>query len=311
MPIVQPYEIKADKVTLKALIYGQPGIGKSTLALSMPRPLLIDADGGVLRVQAQHRVPTLQVRNYQEILDELTPKNLEPYDTLVFDTAGKLLDYINAHIVMLDPKNGTRNGNLSMQGWGVRAYTFENLVKSASTMGKHLVFVAHEKEDRNGDTRVVRPDFGGGKAGGDLIKDLDLVGYMEAIGKRRTICFAPSEQYYAKNAASIDDVVMIPDLKEKGAENNFLTTILERHKAALNEECGQVSEYNALMDAIGKDIAAVTNAEEANTLIKKLGKMEHIWDSRERGWKLLKEAAKALGLGYAKESGFTAKTEAA
>ena len=33
--------------TIKALVYGQPGLGKSTLALSTPNPVLFDFDGGV------------------------------------------------------------------------------------------------------------------------------------------------------------------------------------------------------------------------------------------------------------------------
>ena len=33
--------------TIMMLVYGQPGIGKSTMALSAPNPVLFDFDGGV------------------------------------------------------------------------------------------------------------------------------------------------------------------------------------------------------------------------------------------------------------------------
>ena len=36
--------------TVKMMIYGQAGMGKTTLALSMPRPLLFDFDNGVKRL---------------------------------------------------------------------------------------------------------------------------------------------------------------------------------------------------------------------------------------------------------------------
>lgn len=39
--IKKPNELQVKK-TLSALIYGQPGMGKTTLALSSPHPLLLD-----------------------------------------------------------------------------------------------------------------------------------------------------------------------------------------------------------------------------------------------------------------------------
>ena len=36
--------------TVKMMIYGQAGTGKSTLALSTPKPLLLDFDNGVKRI---------------------------------------------------------------------------------------------------------------------------------------------------------------------------------------------------------------------------------------------------------------------
>ena len=58
--IKKPNEL-AVKPTWSALIYGQPGMGKTTLALSAPLPLLLDFDGGVHRVNAAHRVDTVQI----------------------------------------------------------------------------------------------------------------------------------------------------------------------------------------------------------------------------------------------------------
>ena len=43
--IKKPYELTFQP-KIKALIYGEPGTGKTTLALSAPNPLLIDCDGG-------------------------------------------------------------------------------------------------------------------------------------------------------------------------------------------------------------------------------------------------------------------------
>ena len=54
--ILTPEKMDFSKQTFSAIIYGSPGIGKTTLACSAPRPLLIDFDRGVSRVRADHRV---------------------------------------------------------------------------------------------------------------------------------------------------------------------------------------------------------------------------------------------------------------
>ena len=51
------------KSTISALIYGQPGIGKTTLALSAPNAVLFDYDGGVHRVNAAHRGATVEINS--------------------------------------------------------------------------------------------------------------------------------------------------------------------------------------------------------------------------------------------------------
>ena len=50
--------------TIKMMVYGQAGMGKSTLALSTPKPLLLDFDNGVKRINKFHLdvVDAVQVR---------------------------------------------------------------------------------------------------------------------------------------------------------------------------------------------------------------------------------------------------------
>lgn len=73
--IKKPNELTV-KNALSALIYGQPGMGKTTLALSSPQPLLLDFDGGVHRVNAAHRVDTVQISKWEEVDEVLTSEKL-------------------------------------------------------------------------------------------------------------------------------------------------------------------------------------------------------------------------------------------
>lgn len=99
---------------------------------------------------------------------------------------------MSTYIIQQDNRLGKRDGSLTLQGFGARKIMFINFLKRVSMMGKHVIFVAHEREEKDGDIRIVRPEIGGSSAG-DLIKELDLVGYMQAIGNKRTISWTPQE----------------------------------------------------------------------------------------------------------------------
>ena len=78
---------------IKVLIYGQAGMGKTTLALSAPKPLLLDFDGGVHRVNYGHQTDTVQIHQWNEA-KEVIQEDLSAYETIVVDTIGKMMDYI-------------------------------------------------------------------------------------------------------------------------------------------------------------------------------------------------------------------------
>ena len=180
MLLKQPNEIQ-NNAPISCLIYGQPGTGKTTAALSASRPALIDFDRGIGRVKIRFRCPSLPVNNFKEVLDLLNGNELDSFDTIVIDTLGKCVDRIGDYVAKDNPKLKQGNGNLSMQGWGAVKIQFQNLLKLIASKNKSVIFVAHEKEDKDGEVRFVRPDVAG-SSGKDIVKELDLMGYMEMKG---------------------------------------------------------------------------------------------------------------------------------
>jgi hypothetical protein len=170
-------------------------------------------------------------------------------------------------------------------------------------MGKHIVFVAHEKEDKDGETRIVRPDMSGSSLG-DLLKELDLVGYMQAYGKDRTICWSPQERFYAKNTCNLPAWEKVPVIiDEQGGisgENDFLAKTFEGYAAYLKQQSQLGDDYTALVSQIGDDVAGVKDATTANAFIKKMGEYTHIWDSLARARRLFAARVEELGLKYNK-----------
>lgn len=293
----KPNELKVNS-TIKMLIYGNPGIGKSTLALSAPNPVLFDFDGGVHRVNGAFQCPTLQVSSWDEVLQALE-EDLSEFGTIVIDTVGKMLDYMSAYIIKNDPKMAKRDGSLSLQGYGARKNMFVNFISKCSMMGKHLVFVAHEKEEKDGEMRIVRPEIGGSSAG-DLMKELDLVGYMQAIGTERHIFWSPQEKFYAKNTCNLPQASKVTTtIDAQGniiAQNNFLSLIFESYRNYLDRQAALNDEYSALMEVIQENVDMVTDAESANKVAESIKSFNHIWDSKLRGGLLLNEKCKSIGL---------------
>ena len=276
------------KTNLSAMIYGQPGMGKTTLALSAPHPLLLDFDGGIHRVNAAHRVDTVQISKWEEVNEVMQSPEIADYATFVIDTAGKMLSFMDKYIMQNNPKMRKADGTLSLQGYGLRKNMFINFVNQVSLMGKSVIFVAHEREEKNGDEKQIRPEIGGSSAG-DLIKELDLVGYMEAIGKKRTISFNPCEKFYGKNTCNLPERMDIPTLiNDKGeliGENNFMTNIINTYSKYQEKQTELSSEYEDLMEVIKAQVELVNDVESANNV-----------DSKIQAGVLLNKRCKELGL---------------
>ncbi len=293
----QPHELTT-QVTLKTLIYGQPGLGKTTFAISAPKAVLLDFDGGVHRVKSEHQVTTLPVASWQDVLDVMP--ELKPFETIVIDTAGKMLDYMGSYLIKNNPKLGKSNGALSLQGYGERKAEFNRFLKQLATMGKHIVFVAHEKEEKEGDVKYIRPEVGG-SSGTDLYKELDLIGYMEAIGKKRTVSFYPTEKYYAKNACGLDEVIELPELKDGDPNNLFETQIISVYEKSLKDRAERVSEYRSLMDVVEGKILEIESPDQATEVLKWIDTTtEHIWSSKLQAKTQLQSKVKELGFEFDK-----------
>ena len=299
--------------TIKALVYGQPGLGKSTLALSTQDPVLFDFDGGIQRVNGAFQCPTLQVQNWTEVLQALQELEKEPNDfkTIVIDTAGKMLDYMSTYIIQQDNRLGKRDGSLTLQGFGARKIMFINFLKRVSMMGKHVIFVAHEREEKDGDIRIVRPEIGGSSAG-DLIKELDLVGYMQAIGNKRTISWTPQEKFYAKNTCNLPPMQEIPVIIDSQGKiighNDFMSKIFENYDNYLKQESNTRKEYDELISEIEGEVACICDAEQANSYVLSMKDKKQIWDSNAHAKSLITDRCKELGLKFNKT---TKKYEAA
>lgn len=301
--IRNPNDIKEGEKKIRMLIAGYPGIGKTTLALSAPNPLHIDADFGVDRVEPRYRKPFIQPSSYQEILDDLTPENVKDFDTLVFDTGGKLISLMSAWAIKKNSKLGQSDGSLSLKGYGFVGREFVRLMDYCFyELRKNIVIVFHAIEDKDGDNTRLRIKVEG-QTKNNVWEPMDLGGFVEMRGDDRTIGFSNCERYFAKGTRGVSGVYKIPPLSED-TSNDFLTKLFAKYNEASAAETAAAAKekeaYEAAMEKARELISSVKDAESANKAIKEMGKIKHALTSKKESDALWKKKIKPLGLIYDK-----------
>lgn len=272
--IKKPFEMKQAKKKIRILIAGFPGIGKTTLALSAPKPLHIDVDRGVDRVRASDRKDFTQPNTYEELLQDLK-SDLSEYETLVFDTGGKLLDLMKPYVIKQDSKNGQKDGQtLSIKGYGAVGKEFQRLMDYAFyTLNKNVVVIFHAKEDKDGEATKLRI-LVEGSTKDNVWQPMDLGGFIEMYNGKRTIGFDNCERYYAKGTHGIKGIIELPDLENANNSNDFLTKLFEKVNDNISKEIEyfeiQKEEYEKVINEIAPIIEKMTyeNVDEVMNAIK-------------------------------------------
>ena len=299
--IVKPNELNFDDKKLSVIVAGVPGIGKTTLALSSPKPLLIDLDKGVSRVEAKYRKDTAVVNTFEELKNDLKDSDLSSYETIIIDTGGKLLEMLKPVVIAKDPKNGKRDGNLSLQGYGAIKREFASFIAFVKSLNKHLIIVFHASEvNLENDLTGLRIRIEGSSRD-DVWDDIDIGGFVEIVGKKRTIGFSNCERYYAKGTHGIHGVYEIPDLSD-GKKNTFFTDLFNKIKDDLNTETIEFDNYTKTIEALMPSVNNAKNVEELNTAYNEVASAEHFLTSKDELWFALTEKAKELGVKYDKGS---------
>lgn len=297
--IRNPNDIQEGAKRIRILIAGYPGIGKSTLALSAPNPLHVDVDFGIDRIEPRYRKAYIQPKSYDEILEDLTPMNVQGFDTIVFDTGGKLISLMSLWAVKQDPKYGQRDGSLSLKGYGFVGKEFVRLMDYCFyELNKNIVIVFHALEDKDGDNTRLRIKVEG-QTKNNVWEPMDLGGFVEMQGNSRTIGFSNCERYFAKGTRGIHGIIKIPELNP-GSPNDFLTKLFSQYNAMAAKE---VEENNAAKEAYGAAMAAgqeiissIHDADSATAALQKVKNLPHALTSEKELGVAFNAKTRALGL---------------
>jgi hypothetical protein len=132
----------------KGLVYGLPGIGKSSLAAAFPSPVFLDTERGTSSLD----VARIEINNWDELRQAIAEigGNRSEFKTVVIDS----IDWAEE---MLGQAICKEHGKASLQdfGYGKEAvYLREGIAKLTSAcnalvgVGMHVVFIAHAKIEK-------------------------------------------------------------------------------------------------------------------------------------------------------------------
>ena len=296
--IVKPENLTFSDKKVRILIAGFPGIGKTTLALSAPKPLYIDVDLSAERINREVlnlAAGVAQPRDYKELRQDLgigcneaelqvVRKNLADFQTIVVDTGGKLLTIMGQYGKTIEPKYGQRDGSLSLKGYGWLGKEFQRFLDHIIyQLDKHIVIVFHTVEEKDGDDTKLRIKAEGSSKN-SVWEVMDLGGFMEMRGNQRTIGFSNCERYFAKGTRGIHGVYPVPELTP-GMPNDFLSKLFQEYNAVSAREAEKAAEEKAAYDQAMTEgyqiIATVVNAETATAALHKIKAVKHALTSEK------------------------------
>lgn len=244
--------------TWNGLIFGSPKSGKTSLAASFSKPILIDLDHGAHRVASKNRagLDVAAVENWADFEALCADDALKDYKTIIVDTFGAAVDMI------IRDKFG---GIMNPAKWGTVKSDIMRVASQLKMTGRSILWLAHESEDKSDDKIIKRPQCQG-KAKDELMKMLDFIGHTTKQGNDFVLEFGGDDSIYVGNTFGFKNRYVLPDIRVEN--NTFGRDVIEAQIADFlaNEE----EQNNALAEKMTECRDLITNATSADDFTKAL-----------------------------------------
>ncbi len=301
MAIRKPEQMDFSGKKFNMVLAGPPGVGKTTVAMSAPNPILFDLDNGVSRLRAEHRGVTSSNDTYEGLLEDMQSEEYKQAETVIIDTGGSLIQLMQPWAKKQEPK-AARDGRAM---FGVIKREFDRLTHQIRAIDKkHCIIIFHTTEVQKGDIVTTRLSCEGSAK--DIVwTPADLGCSMFVMGGKRRMGFTPTEEYFAKSCYGIGGIRNVPELKP-GEKNDFLTKLFEEAKQNLeNDMAAFAPQKQAYDEAMAQGRALIESADNLESLTAAangIRNLNHALTSKAELGALIGERAKALGGTWSKEA---------
>ena len=258
MPIVKATDqFPARPVVM--LVYGVPGVGKTSLSNTAENPVLVDCDRGADR--AIIRKDTLVCSKWEDIVAE--KETFKQYKTVIIDTAKACLDdFLCDYAIRVD--DASKKNKLKMFGYVGDA--FKAFVAYLRSINVDLIILAHAAEDKDGDDRIFYPSVTGQSK--DLVQRIaDQIGFLSyGADNSRVLHFQKNHRIVAKDTARLGDII-IPDAADP-AYATAMARIITATKTRIQERTNAQNEALNGIKIAEEAIAKVVDAASADVALE-------------------------------------------
>ena len=200
---------------IKALVYGVAGAGKTTLSATMPEPIIISAEGGLLSIQDSD-LPYIEVNSMEtlrEAFDYVAGPDGEKYQSVVLDSISEIGEVVLSH-----EKSINKDGRAA---YGEMATQMTSIIRAFRDLpGKNVLMTAKAEKSQDETGRILySPSMPGNKVGQALPYFFDLVIALrverdaDGVTQRALLC-QPDGLWSAKDRSGKLDQWEAPDMGE-------------------------------------------------------------------------------------------------
>lgn len=202
---------------VKMLVYGRPGVGKTVLCSTAPRPVILSAESGLLSLRRMN-LPFIEVKSMAQLQEAyqwaLTSREAANFDTLCLDSLSEI-----AEVVLESERQRTKDPRKAY--WDLQVL-FDKIVRDFRDLPrKHVYFSAKQEASKDAVTGATMfgPSMPGNKIGANLPYFFDEV-FQLFVGKDphgkefRALRTRPDFQSDAKDRSGMLDEIEYPNLTQ-------------------------------------------------------------------------------------------------
>ena len=156
---------EAGAINVKLLVYGQAGAGKTSLIPTLPNPVILSAEGGLLSI-ADTNLPFIEINDLADLREAyqwLTKsKEAEGFESVALDSISEI-----AEVVLNAEKKATKDPR---QAYGAMQEQMADIIRGFRDLpGKHVYMSAKLEKTQDEMGRVLyAPSMPGNKTGQSL-----------------------------------------------------------------------------------------------------------------------------------------------
>lgn len=184
---IQPHKVSKDLSGYITYIYGAPKTGKTTLAVQMPKTLLLAFERGYNALPGVLPQDVTSWAEMKQVMRELKkPEVKANFDAIVVDTVDIAADMCSKYIC-----NQLGIDNMGDGGWGTNSWKkfkdeFNDVFRSLAQFGYAVFFLGHHKEsiikDDNGNDKLqIRPSLSPASCKQTIEGMADIYGYAHQV----------------------------------------------------------------------------------------------------------------------------------